>query len=104
MSPVTADRIQDVQEEILAAVENDPQWEERPQLHITDYGKQGDRWTVEVIGEVAVEKLPSHLKSKAEPFADNGFCNCTETYFVAVSRGQMEELTCMNVVYSARQN
>jgi len=102
MSPAIAEHVPSIKENILDAVANDPQWYEPPTMHVTDYGKRGDYWTVEITGIVDVQQIQQDkLKAKAEQVSSNGFAVCTETYIVLIEGTDIESLNNTNVVYKA---
>lgn len=89
---------------ILDEIKNDAwssQWENGITLNVIDYGKRGDRWTVDVSGDVDIDRIEDpRLMARASEVADNGFCKAVETYVVNIENGDVESMQCTTVVYS----
>ena len=89
---------------ILATIEDfaeSSQWENGITLNVVDYGKRGDRWTVDISGDVDIDKIEDpRLRARASEVADNGFCKAVETYVVNIENGDVESMQCTTVVYS----
>jgi hypothetical protein len=91
---------------ILAAITESvgscAQWEDQVTVDVVDYGKHGDRWTVDISGDVNTDKIEDpRLRARASQVADNGFCKAVETYVVNIENGKIELMQCTTVVYSA---
>jgi hypothetical protein len=100
MNQTISDRVHEIKDELADIISGDPQWENGCTLRVVDYGKRGDRWTVDVTGDVCISRLSAKLREKAEPFAVDGFCGVVETYVVAVNGdGSIESWDCTTVVF-----
>lgn len=90
--------------DILAAIEDvagSKQWENGITLTVVDYGNRGDRWTVDVSGDVNIDKIEdSRLRDRASKVATDGFCKAVETYVVNIEDGEIDSMQCTTVVYS----
>lgn len=100
MLDAISDRIAEIKDELTARISADSQWENGISLNVVDYGKRGDRWTVDVTGDVCIERLEPRLRARAEEFAVDGFCAAIETYVVAIeSDGSIDTCDCTTVVF-----